>query len=70
MPSPPHPHHSHLFTVRVWCEVGHDGEVEWRGLVRHVLSGEWRYFRDWKRLNHYLMTRVEEGAVSSSATDR
>lgn len=41
---------SHLFTVRVWPEALAPGNVEWRGRVQHVLSGEARYFREWKDL--------------------
>jgi hypothetical protein len=41
---------SHLFTVRVWAEALGPGSVEWRGRAQHVLSGETRYFREWKDL--------------------
>ncbi len=42
--------HSQLFTVRVWQEDLGQGRCEWRGKVRHVTSGEVRYFRDWPML--------------------
>ncbi len=38
-------HRSHLFQVRIWQEKHTSGRVEWRGQVKHVLSGEVRYFR-------------------------
>ena len=41
---------STLFTLRVWSEPRNDDQVEWRGQVRHVLSGEVRYFRQWEGL--------------------
>ena len=41
---------SQLFTVRMWPEPLDDGQVEWRGKVDHVASGEGYAFRDWARL--------------------
>ena len=49
---PSHP--SHLFTLRLWLEELGDGRKEWRGQVRHVTSGEARYFRDWQTLVEHL----------------
>lgn len=43
-----------LFMVRVWLEDMGDGETEWRGQVKHALSGEVRYFRDWLTLVEQL----------------
>jgi hypothetical protein len=40
-------HASHLFTVRLWAEDLGNGQIEWRGKLQHVTSGEARYFRDW-----------------------
>jgi hypothetical protein len=45
---------SHLFTVRLWREEMGGGANEVRMQVRHVLSGEMRYFRDWSALVDYL----------------
>jgi hypothetical protein len=49
-------HHtrSHLFLVRVWLEELGDDKTEWRGQVKHVMSREVRYFRDWTTLVEYL----------------
>ncbi len=47
-------HRTHLFTMRMWAEALGDGQIEWRGKVQHVLSGEARYFRDWDTLITYL----------------
>ena len=47
-------HRTHLFTMRMWAEVLGDGQIEWRGKVQHVLSGEARYFRAWDTLITYL----------------
>jgi len=53
---------SELFTVRLWREDQGEGRVEWRGKVRHVLSGQTRYFRDWQVLLAFLQeTRTEPG---------
>lgn len=48
-------HRSYLFTVRLWQEELGDGQVEWRGRVQHVTSGEAYYFRDWPTLIAYLL---------------
>lgn len=58
----PHQLHpkSHLFTVRVWVEAFSDGEEEVRMQVKHVLSGETRYFRDWALLVTYLLAKLQE----------
>ena len=47
-------HHTHLFTLRLWPEALGDRQIEWRGKVQHILSGEARYFRDWDTLITYL----------------
>ena len=51
---------SYLFTIRLWTEPQSDGQVERRGKVQHVLSGEWRYFRDWPTLERYLQRKLQE----------
>jgi len=45
---------THLITLRMWAEELGDGQIEWRGKVQHVLSGQTRYFRDWEALIAYL----------------
>ena len=45
---------SHLFTIRLWTEALGEGQVERRGRVQYVLSGERRYFHDWSTLVEYL----------------
>ena len=42
--------HSQLFIVRLWREDLGEGQLEWRGKVQHVTSGEAHYFRDWPGL--------------------
>jgi hypothetical protein len=51
---------SHLFTIRLWTEALGDGQVERRGHVRYVLSGEHRSFRDWATLVSYLDAKLQE----------
>ena len=41
---------SQLFTLRVWQETEADGQIQWRGKLRHIPSGEIRYFRGWAAL--------------------
>ncbi len=45
---------TYLFTLRMWAETLGDGQIEWRGKVQHVLSGQAHYFRDWDALIAYL----------------
>jgi hypothetical protein len=49
---------SHLFTLRLWAEEMGADQTEWRGEVRHVTSGETRYFRDWATLVTLLMAML------------
>lgn len=50
---------AHLFTLRLWVEpFGHDRQ-ELRMQVKHVLSGEIRYFRAWSDVATYLAAKVE-----------
>ena len=49
---------SHLFTVRLWSEDLGGDQVEWRGQVTHVLSGEAHYFREWQELEVRLQAMV------------
>jgi len=58
---------SHLFTVRLWPEDLGAGQVQWRGQVQHVLSGEARYFRDWPELETHLLAMVLQGERASAA---
>ncbi len=40
--------------VRVWQEDLGRGKTEWRGQVKHVVSGEVQYFRNWATLVVHL----------------
>jgi hypothetical protein len=51
---------SYLFMVRVWFEDLGDGKTEWRGQVKHVMSGEVRYFREWPNLVTILQEMLTE----------
>jgi hypothetical protein len=42
--------HSQLFMLRLWREDLGEGQLEWRGKVQHMASGEAYYFRDWSAL--------------------
>lgn len=50
----PGQYRSHLFTLRIWSESLGQGQAEWRGQVRHVTSGQTRYFREWPKLLAFL----------------
>jgi hypothetical protein len=45
---------SQLFTLRVWYEEPLPGLRELRLQVKHVLSGETRYFREWPACNAFM----------------
>lgn len=40
--------------IRLWPEGLGEGQIEWRGHVQHVNSGEVRYFREWSALQDFL----------------
>ena len=50
---------SQLFTVRVWVEEADAGRSEARMQVRHVLSGETRYFGAWPPLIDHLLSKLD-----------
>jgi hypothetical protein len=52
------PTRTHLFTVRLWLEDLGEGQTEWRGEVRYVVSDEIRYFRDWPTLVAFLQAML------------
>jgi hypothetical protein len=58
-------HDSHLFTVRLWAEELGDGQIEWRGKLQHVTSGEARYFRDWPVLIALLQAMLPGDTLNS-----
>lgn len=46
--------------LRLWPEEIDGDQVEWRGQVQHVTSGETRYFRDWSTLVALLQQMLPE----------
>jgi len=54
----PHPQ-STLFTIRVWHETLRAESGEVRIEVKHVLSGETHYFREWRKLEEYLESKIQ-----------
>jgi hypothetical protein len=56
-----------IFSVRLWSEKLGDGQREWRGQVRHVPSGETRYFREWEVLAAFMQAMLPDldGGASS-----
>jgi len=60
---------SHLFTVRLWAEALGDDQLEWRGKVTHVLSGETHYFREWRELVDHLCAMLTTDERSPSTDD-
>ncbi|MDA8335988.1 MAG: hypothetical protein M0Z41_13570 [Peptococcaceae bacterium] len=50
-----------LFTVRLWREMVNGDRGETRGEVRHVVSGETRYFGDRSVLEEFLRDMLSYG---------
>ena len=61
------PLHNHLFTLRVWQADSGEGQMEWRGKLQHVVSGQTRYFRDWPTLILHLGEMLSEPIDGSHA---
>jgi hypothetical protein len=62
----PVPHYrSYLFTVRLWIEELGYGQREVRMQVKHVLSGETRYFRTWPDVGAFLLAKLQEVEAAS-----
>jgi hypothetical protein len=57
---------SHLFTVRVWEEEVDSGQIEWRGKVQLLTTGETRYFRSWDALLTILPAMLAEANKDTS----
>lgn len=51
---------SHLFTIRVWKEEIGTNQIEWRGKVQLLTSGDVRYFQGWATLVPLLLTMLSE----------
>jgi hypothetical protein len=59
---------SQLFSIRLWSEELSDGLAEWRGEVRHLSSGETRYFREWPVLVEFLQDSLPDLGHRSDQT--
>ncbi len=56
-----------FFTLRVWCETQESGEQAIRIEVKHILTGETRYFAEWAGLAAYLAAKAGVAAPSGPA---
>jgi hypothetical protein len=54
-----------VFMVRLWPEAMDGSTTEPRAEVRHVQSGEIRYFRNWESLTDFLAEKACESANRS-----
>lgn len=59
---------SHFFTIRIWRDELGNGQIEWRGKVLHVTSGDARYFRDWQMLLAFLAAQVQDNDSIENST--
>lgn len=51
---------SQLFTIRLWAENLDEGRQEYRGQVKHVVSGVTRNFREWTDLEAFLISTLDD----------
>lgn len=51
---------SQLFTIRLWVEELDEQRREYRGQVKHVVTGLTRNFRDWSDLQAFLIGTLDE----------
>jgi len=51
---------SHLFTIRIWREDVRDGQRQVRIQIKHVLSGETRYFCEWAPAVAFMSAKLQE----------
>ncbi len=57
---PPQPQpHSQLFTLRLWRDTEQTDARAPYMQVRHVLTGETRYFSTWPPLIDYLLSKLD-----------
>jgi hypothetical protein len=72
MEKPYHGPNSQLFTLRVWREDVGSGQIEWRGKVQQVNSGEAHYFREWEALISHLlqMLSASESLLETHIEDK
>ena len=47
--------------MRLWVEEIGPDQHEVRMQVKHVLSGETRYFREWKEVVAFMLAKLAEG---------
>lgn len=59
-------HQSHLFTVRLWYENLGNGNSEWRGKVKYVLSQEERTFRGCEEIGELIRSLLPVQFVQKS----
>jgi hypothetical protein len=62
-------HRSHLFMLRLWPEDLGSGQIDWRGSIQHVNSGEARYFRDWPTLEAFVQGLLRRTDPEGSHAD-
>lgn len=42
------------FVARIWPDPTRNGEIRWRGRVKHVQGNQERYFHDLRELQEFL----------------
>lgn len=60
---------SQLFVARIWKEVRTEEDSAVRVQIRHVLSGETRYFIRWCDVVRFVMQLMEDEESDTAASD-
>lgn len=55
---------TYFFGIRLWLAETASDEMEWRGQLLCVTTGETRYFRDWQKLITHLRELLQQVSVS------
>ncbi len=58
------------FILRLWPEDLGNGEVEWRGKVLDIATGDSSYFRDWPGLATAIQKALEQQVERAALPDQ
>jgi hypothetical protein len=66
MNAPQSPTQTELFLLRVWVEELGDGRTEVRGHVKHVLTEESAFFREWSSLLAFIQRKLAKDTTEKT----
>lgn len=59
----------HLFVLHLWSETVASHQLEWRGRIEHLDSGEVRFFRDATTLYQVLLGMLPQPLEGDTADE-